>query len=135
MRSSSLSRDGRWKACWHEGQIQIRSLHDRNLSRQVSTDGGIEPRWCGACDLLFFRRGKRWLATSVSFEPDLRWDPPRVVFETDFSNTIGFPYDVSPDGQHLYVVKSAAPDERRKLHLVTGWLEELRRLVPTGRKP
>ncbi len=131
----ALSRDGRWTACYHEGQIQIRSLKDRDLSRQVSTDGGIEPRWCGACDSLFFRRGKRWLATSVSFQPDLRWDPPRVVFETDFLDTDGMSYDVSPDGQYLYVVKSAAPDERRKLHLVTGWLEELRRLVPTGRKP
>jgi hypothetical protein len=27
------------------------------------------------------------------------------------------------------VVKSAAPDERRKLHLFTGWLDELRKLA------
>ena len=41
--------------------------------------------------------------------------------------------DVSPDGQHLYVVKSAAPDERRKVHLVTGWVDELRTLVDAKR--
>ena len=87
----------------------------------------------GRCNLLFFRKGNRWLATSVSFEPDLRWDPPRVVFETDFLDTAGYSYDVSPDGQYLYVVKRAAPDERRKLHLVTGWFEELRNLVPASR--
>jgi serine/threonine-protein kinase len=129
----AISRDGQWMACSREGQIQIRSLKDRTLARQISTDGGIEPRWCGACDLLFFRKGKRWLATSVSFEPELRWDPPRVVFETDFLDTPGISYDMSPDGQYLYVVKSAAPDERRKLHLVTGWLDELRDLAPPRR--
>jgi hypothetical protein len=41
--------------------------------------------------------------------------------------------DVSPDGQYLYVVKPAAPDERRKTHFVTGWFEELRTLVPARR--
>lgn len=101
----------------------MHSLADPRLVRQISTDGGIEPRWCRACNLLFFRKGNRWLATSVSFEPELRWDPPRVVFETDFLDTPGLSYDVSPDGQYLYVVKPAAPDERQRLHFVTGWLE------------
>jgi hypothetical protein len=54
-------------------------------------------------------------------------------FETDFLDTDGVSYDLSPDGQYLYVVKSVTPDERRKLHLVTGWLEELGKLVPAAR--
>ncbi len=51
----------------------------------------------------------------------------------DFQDTDGYSYDVSADGQYLYVVKSAAPDERRRLHFVTGWLGELERLVPVAR--
>jgi hypothetical protein len=129
----AISRDGRWLACYRGGQVYLRSLSDRAFVRQVSTDGGHEPRWCRACDALFFRKANRWLATSVSFDPEPRWDPPRVVFETDFLDTDGYSYDVSPDGQYLYVVKSAAPDERRKLHVVTGWTEELKRLVPAPR--
>jgi len=129
----SISPDGQWRACNRGGQIYLRSLTDRDVVRQVSTDGGTEPRWCRAGNLLFFRKGKRWLATSVSFEPEPRWDPPRVVFETDFLDTDGYSYDVSPDGQYLYVVKSAAPDERRTVHFVTGWTEELKRLVPVAR--
>lgn len=131
----ALSRDGHWIACFREQQIRIRSLADPTFERQVSTDRGYEPRWCGACNLLFFRKGKRWLATAVSFDPELRWEPPKVAFQTDFLDTSGLSYDVSPDGRYLYVVKSAAPDERRKVHLVAGWFEELRRLVPAGRKP
>jgi hypothetical protein len=129
----AISRDGRWMAFSRGGQVYIRSLTDRTVVRQVSTEGGIEPRWCKRCNELFFRKGYRWLATSVSFEPELRWDSPRVVFEADFLDTMGYSYDVSPDGQYLYVVKPAAPDERRKVHLVTGWFEELRKLVPARR--
>jgi len=129
----AISRDGRWLACYRGGQVYLRSLSDRAFVRQVSTDGGHEPRWCRACDALFFRKANRWLATSVSLDPEPRWGPPRVVFETDFLDTDGYSYDVSPDGQYLYVVKSAAPDERRKIHFVTGWSEELERLVTVAR--
>jgi len=129
----AFSRDGHWMACSIGGQVSIRSLTDRTLVRQISTEGGTEPRWCRRCNELFFRKGNRWLATSVSFEPELRWDSPRVVFEAEFLDTPGYSYDVSPDGQYLYVVKPAAPDERHKVHLVTGWFEELRKLVPARR--
>jgi hypothetical protein len=127
-----LSPDGRWIACGGAGQIELRSLTNRAVVRQISTDGGIEPSWCRTCNQLFFRKGSRWFATSVSFAPELRWDPPRMVFETDFLDTRGMSYAVSPDGQFLYVVKPAAQDERRKLHFVSGFLQELERLVPTA---
>lgn len=129
----AISRDGRWMAFLRAGQVYIQSLTDRSLVRQISTDGGTEPRWCRACDALFFRRGSRWLATTVSFEPELRWDPPRVVFETSFLDTDGYSYDVSPDGKYLYVVKPVAPDELHRLHFVTGWFAELRKLVTAPR--
>jgi hypothetical protein len=56
-----------------------------------------------------------------------------VVFDTSFLDTDGFSYDVSPDGKYLYVVKPVAPDELHKLHFVTGWFEELRKLVTAKR--
>jgi len=129
----SISPDGRWRACYREGQVYLRSIADRGFDRQVSTDGGIEPRWCPARNQLFFRKADRWLATSVSFGPEPRWDPPRVVFETDLKDSDGYSYDVSADGQYLYGVKPVAPDERHKVHFVTGWVEELERLVPAAR--
>jgi hypothetical protein len=130
-----LSQNGEWMSCIGEPQVYVRSLADPSFIRQISTDGGYEPRWCGTCNLLFFRNGTRFLATAVSFEPELRWTPPNVAFQTDFVDTPGTSYDVSPDGQYLYVVKSASPDERRRVHLVTGWLEELRQLVPVNERP
>ena len=129
----AISPDGRWRACYREGQVYLRSLSDRAFVRQVSMAGGIEPRWCPAGNQLFFAAGTRFLATSVSFEPTPHWDPPRVVFETEVRDADGYTYDVSPDGQHLYVVKPAAPDERHRIHFVTGWLDELRTLFDAKR--
>ena len=52
-----------------------------------------------------------------------------VVFETDFIDTPGISYDVSSDGQQLFVVKRADSDLQTKLHLVTNWSEPLRQAV------
>lgn len=66
--------------------------------------------------------------------PDVPHECPLPVFMSrKVLDTDGFSYDVSPDGKSLYVVKPAAPDELHKLHFVTGWFEELRRLVAATR--
>ncbi len=49
-------------------------------------------------------------------------DPPRVVFETDFVDTPGVSYDVSPDGQRLLIVKPAGrPVVQSQISLVVNW--------------
>ena len=46
---------------------------------------------------------------------------PRQVFQTDFIDTLGRSYDVSSDGQSLYVVKQPDPPDGTRVHVVTGW--------------
>jgi hypothetical protein len=43
------------------------------------------------------------------------------VFQTDYLETPGRSYDVSPDGQRLLVVKRAEPDIRDRIHVITNW--------------
>ena len=125
------SPDGRWLAYSIEqsgrSEVWIRSYPDGKTSRQISTDGGIEPVWCpcGGNNELFYRKGNRWFSTKIVTSPELRWDPPRQVFQTDFIDTPGLSYDVSPDGQRLLVVKRAEPDVQNKLHLITNWYQAL----------
>ena len=74
---------------------------------------------------IFYRVGRRWLATRVTTTPERRWDPdpPRVVFETDFVDTPGVSYDVTPDGQRLLVVKPAGPPVvQNQISLIVNWL-------------
>ena len=100
--------------------------------RQISVDGGMEPVWCQECGELFYRNGNQWRASAITLEPELSWEPPRLVFETDFIDTPGRSYDVSADGQRLLVVKRAQEPIRTKLHVVVSWFQELERLVPTN---
>jgi hypothetical protein len=126
----TFSPDGRWFAYSSaesgQSEIWVRSFPDGKTARQISVDGGIEPRWC-RCGELFYRKGAVWLSTRISTQHELRWDPPHVAFQTDFIDTPGTSYDVSPDGQRLLVVKRATPDIRNKLHVITNWYANLQK--------
>jgi hypothetical protein len=103
-----FSPDGHWVAFSSSetgrSEISVRSYPDGNSPHQISLDGGIEPVWC-RCGELFFRKGNQWLSARIlSTQPELRWDSPRLAFETDFIDTPGRSYDVSPDGQRLLVI-------------------------------
>ena len=108
------------------GQVWVRALADASSARQVSTDGGFEPFWTR--DALYFRKGRQWFAARVtSLQPRVTLGPARLVFETDFHDTAGVSYAVSPDGQRLYVVKSVTEPQVSKLVFVENWTEELPR--------
>jgi hypothetical protein len=130
---ASFSPDGKWLAYNSEetgtNEVYIRSLPDGKIVRQVSNGGGIEAQWLPNGEL-FYRVGQRWFATRVSTEPTLRWDPdpPGLVIETDFVDTPGRSYAVSPDGQRLLTVKPAGPPvDTRHISLVVNWQAALAR--------
>ncbi len=116
-------------------EIWVRSYPDGSIVHQVSVDGADEPIWGRDCDELFFHYGNTWWAVTVTLEPELSWEPPRVVFETEFIPLPGSDYEVSADGQRLFVIKRTEPQTRTKLHTITNWFDELNRLVPTEAGP
>jgi Tol biopolymer transport system component len=120
----TFSPDGRWVAYGSvetgQTEIFIRSYPDGKTVRQISADGGLEPVWCQSGEL-FYRSGNRWFSVRIRTAPELQWDPPRLRFETDFIDTPGRSYDVSPDGKRLLVVKRAEPDVRNRIELVLNW--------------
>jgi hypothetical protein len=127
--SPSFSPDGRWLAYTSNqktgvSEVFIRSYPDGKVDRQVSVDGGIEPRWKPSGDL-FYRKGGRWFSTRVSTQPELHWDPPRLTFETDFIDTPGTSYDISSDGQRLLVVKRTEPTLQSRINIVVNWPADL----------
>jgi len=130
---TAFSPDGRWVAFNTDdtGQMEIwvRSFPDGEQVHQISTEGGIEPVWSASGEL-FYHSGRRWMVARISTNP-LQWEPPELVFETEYVDTPGPSYDISSDGQYLYVVKSAHPPDPTRLHVVQNLFEELKRLAPT----
>jgi WD40 repeat protein len=120
----SSNRTGRYK-------IHVRSYPNVDeLDRQVSSNGGMEASVCGDCDEVFYRNGNRWFAHRVTLGETLNIGRAELVFETDFIDTPGRSYDVSADGQRLFVVRSTQAQTTTKLHVIQNWFEESNHLVP-----
>jgi serine/threonine-protein kinase len=131
-----FSPDGKWIAHFSnetkESEIWVRSFPDETFKRQLSFEGGIEPVWC-PCGEVFYRQGTTWWAAKVTVEPGISWERPRQVFAvSEFIDTMGRSYDVTSDGQRLVVVKRAEATIDTRIHVVSNWFEELKRLVPTN---
>jgi hypothetical protein len=78
------------------------------------------------------------MAVEIATQPGFTAGRPRVLFEGDYLPTpLNFPnYDVSQDGQRFLMLKpseqeAAAPTQ---INVVLNWFEELKRLVPAGKK-
>jgi eukaryotic-like serine/threonine-protein kinase len=125
----SFSPDEKWIAYNYsqsgQRQIYIRSYPDGKINRQLSINGGIEPRWKPSGEL-FFRNGNRWFSTHVSTTPELHWGPPRLAFETDFIDTPGMSYDITPDGQRLLVVRRAQAINPTRIEILMNWTEAVK---------
>jgi Tol biopolymer transport system component len=131
----AFSPDGRWIAYSsnRDGMFHIYVQPYPATGRlwKISRDFGEEPVWSVSGDELFYRNRSKWMAVSISTEPEFNVGTPQVVFEGPYLNVAGLSYDVTPDGQRFLVLPPQCDDSQiRELHVVTNWFEELKQLVP-----
>jgi hypothetical protein len=77
------------------------------------------------------------MSVSLSLQPTLTAATPRVLFEAQHALTSGHlqEYDVSPDGSRFLMIRGSAQEETpSQIRIVLNWFDELKRLVPTGKK-
>ena len=86
----------------------------------------------------FFRRGDGVWAVDVRTRDGLSASTPRLLFEKPGLATGQSirNWDVFPDGKSFLIVKveDRKPQPATEIILVQNWFEELKRLVPTGKK-
>jgi Tol biopolymer transport system component len=120
----AFSPDGKWIAYSSEEtglyEISVRSYPDGSVEHQISEGGGIEAVW-SPCGELFYRRGDSWMSVEIQTEPELTWSAPRLAFETDFVDTAGRSFDITSDGQKLYVIKQSSPPDGSRVNVITNW--------------
>jgi dipeptidyl aminopeptidase/acylaminoacyl peptidase len=145
--NGEISSDGRWLAYQSndsgQDQIFVRPFPDVTSGLwQVSTSGGAQPLWSRNGQELFYiapngalmrvqvGSGNKWAAGA----------PTKVTDASSFvepSNGGVRSYDVSADGKRFLMIKPSSAAGQNgspaKLIVVQNWLEELKRLVPTGR--
>jgi serine/threonine protein kinase/Tol biopolymer transport system component len=135
--SPAVSPDGRWLAYASnetgQHEIFVRPFPDVDAGRwQVSTGGGVTPRWSADGSELFFLDGERRLvAAQIDAGDAVQVVGREVLFEvpaTFMVSDIFIPYDVAPDGRFVMgrVYRGEGTEEQVPAAvLVENWFEEL----------
>jgi len=133
--TASLSPDGRWlayvSAVTGEPEIWVRLYTSSGAPTRISHRGGLEPVWSRDGHELYFLEGSKMMAVKIETQPELRPQPPEVLFDGDYFHRNRPSYDVASDGRFLMIQPMGNEQEEGKIHLVLNWFEELKRLVPT----
>lgn len=134
---ATISPDGRWiayveRSAGRRAEVYVQSLTSASR-RQVSSEGGDQPRWTKQGGELVYRRGDAML--SATFDP-VTGEPSRPIElfrrlmagQMSDGRTTGF--DVSADGLRFYIVEPQQPERRATVALIFNWRRDLERALP-----
>lgn len=143
-----FSPDGRWLAyCSNEigtFEIWVRPFPGPGGRRRISTEGGMMPLWSKDGTKLFYAdwwqsQARGVWVTDINTGEGFSAGKPRLLFRLPNRETVtGWPirsWDLWPGQGFLTVlVKRIEPQPVTEIIVVQNWFEELKRLVPTGKK-
>jgi serine/threonine-protein kinase len=115
-----LSPDGRWLVYAEQG-INVRALPVGDHVQKIA-DIGSEPKWCRRCNEIVFRSGNRWFSSEVQTGSSFDWKPPRMILQTEFNDSPGPSFGLSPDGQRILIVKRMEQRPRNTIRVIHSWL-------------
>jgi serine/threonine-protein kinase len=132
----TFSPDGQWIA-WVSNEsggndeIYVQAFPGPGGKQQVSIEGGTEPVWSRSGRELFFRNGQKMMSADITNGPVLKIGKPVELFESpaeQFRGGVRANFDVSPDGQHFLMIKSAEDNfSSVQIGFLSEWPEELKR--------
>lgn len=137
-----FSPDGRWIAYASDEskrfEVYVRAFPGPGLKQLVSSAGGVEPLWARDGKQLLYRRLDQVWVVDVQTDGGFATSKPRLLFDKpgyDWGSPIRN-YDLSLDSQRFLMVKNEQrmPSPVIEMVLIQNWFEELKRLVPTGKK-
>ena len=126
-----ISPDGRYVAYASDksGQpeIYVRSFPSGKGRWQVSTSGGVQPRWNGRGDELFYVEDDRLMVVSVDTDRGFTYGTPQPLFTAEdvgarsLGDVSNFNY-VTDDGQRFVVVQDVEGDtQQTTVTIVQNW--------------
>ena len=137
----TLSPDGHWLAYGSREsgrtEIYVQAFAGLGAKYILSTEGGFEPAWAPNGQQLYYRQDDKMMVVDFRPEQGVFTAKPRELFEGQYDQDAPVrSYDIHPDGKRFLMRKLSdqPPQPVRQIQIVQNWLEELKRLVPTGKK-
>jgi serine/threonine protein kinase/Tol biopolymer transport system component len=131
----AFSPDGRWIAYESNeadrDEIYVRPFPPAGAKWQVSTRGGVTPRWSPDGKGLFYLTDDTLMVAAVRPGPTFQAAAPRALFRHSqpWNDDGRSRFSVMPDGQHFLMLQPAgAPFQ---IQVTLNWVEELKARVPT----
>jgi hypothetical protein len=132
-RDAQFSPDGRWMAyASNESgllQVYVQSIPASGSKFQISSAGGIQPRWRrDGKELFYISADDKLMAVELKIGNTLEAGPPKAVFDLQLNTTLAgrWTYQPAADGQRFLVLsnaRSASP----LVTLVLNWQAGLRK--------
>jgi DNA-binding winged helix-turn-helix (wHTH) protein/Tol biopolymer transport system component len=130
--SARVSSDGRWVAYQSlesgRWEIYLAAFPRFTEKRQVSKDGGTEPRWRNdAKELFYLSLDGKLMSVDVQIRTGLENGAPRVLFQTSRRvQATGPDYCVTGDGKR-FIFGEPVEEDRKPLTVVQNWTAGLKR--------
>jgi len=121
-----FSPDGKWVAysSGESGQFQvfIVPISGEGGKFQVSTDGGLHPKWHPSGERLFFISPRFELMTvDLKLGEEIEIGLPQALFGVRFPFNNQYPYQVMPDGETFLVNQFDETGAAAPMTLVQNW--------------
>jgi dipeptidyl aminopeptidase/acylaminoacyl peptidase len=137
-----FSPDGHWLAYASDEsgryEVWVQPFPGPGPKWQISMAGGIQPIWSEDGKQLFYRQAGQVWVVDVNTEGGFSVGRARLLFDRS-GFAFGSPirnWDLWPDGKGFLMVKrdERKPEPVTEMVLVQNWFEEVKRLVPAGKK-
>jgi Tol biopolymer transport system component len=124
-RQGALSPDGRWMAYASNesgrSEIYVGPVPGPGGHRQISSEGGEQPRWVRNGREVVYRNGTKMMSVPVQVRPDLQTGKPIELFDRKFDRGAAVDaYDVTADGQ-TFVMTRSERENPTEIRIVIGW--------------
>jgi Tol biopolymer transport system component len=132
-RSGQFSPDGKWIAYTSDvtgqDEVYISAFPPSGVERQVSNEGGRNPRWRRDGKELFYRGGGQIMAANIRVSTaTIESDTPRQLFPVRPVGRFSLNFNVTADGQRFFLLQPPdVPDyDARAYTVVSDWQATLK---------
>jgi len=143
-RSPAFSPDGRWLAYMSNEsggyEVYVRPFPGPGGKWQISTGGGVIPKWSRDGKELFYRTAddKIMVATYTASADSFRADKPQLWSPGQFTDLgLNSNFDVYPDGKRFAVLKASGTGQAaasNRVNFIVNFFDEVRRRTATQAK-